>query len=232
MADTKISGLAAAGTLNGAELAVCVKSGVTSQTTTQDIADLAAGSNLGSADLTSTANARIFTLNGSLSTNTLTFEAGSGVDIQKIQGDGDVLFYDSAAANYIQFDQSQQKIKVAQHEVGNNGTAAQYAFKAYGKLSSTSGIAGFYNSSSGLVVDFRQISGNGTLGIKDSSNVANVFFHGGNGTCEVSSNYIVNGTAGIGAAAGTTYTFGGGGSGDIASMTFEGGILTAVTTVP
>lgn len=40
--------------------------------------------------------------------------------------------------------------------------------------------------------------------------------------------FNVNGTDGIGA----TYTFGGGGSGDIATMTFSGGILTAVTTVP
>jgi hypothetical protein len=29
-----------------------------------------------------------------------------------------------------------------------------------------------------------------------------------------------------------TYTFGGGGSGDIATMTFKNGLLTAVTTVP
>lgn len=44
--------------------------------------------------------------------------------------------------------------------------------------------------------------------------------------------FNLNGTDGIGAIGGTTYTFGGGGTGDIATMTFRGGILTAVTTVP
>lgn len=44
-----------------------------------------------------------------------------------------------------------------------------------------------------------------------------------------SGNYYSNdGSQGLSA----TYTFGGGGSGDIASMTFKNGILTAVTTVP
>jgi hypothetical protein len=37
-----------------------------------------------------------------------------------------------------------------------------------------------------------------------------------------------DGSAGLSA----TYTFGGGGSGDIATMTFKNGILTAITTVP
>jgi hypothetical protein len=44
--------------------------------------------------------------------------------------------------------------------------------------------------------------------------------------------FNLNGVDGIGAVGGTTYTFGGGGTGDVASMTFRGGILTAVTTVP
>lgn len=51
-----------------------------------------------------------------------------------------------------------------------------------------------------------------------------------NGDVNVASGsaYRHNGTAGLSG----TYTFGGGSSGDIASMTFNGGILTAVTTVP
>lgn len=48
------------------------------------------------------------------------------------------------------------------------------------------------------------------------------------GDANVSGVYRVGGTAGLSA----TYTFGGGGTGDIATMTFTGGILTAVTTVP
>ena len=51
-----------------------------------------------------------------------------------------------------------------------------------------------------------------------------------NGDVNVASGsaYHHNGTAGLSG----TYTFGGGGTGDIATMTFNGGILTAVTTVP
>ena len=41
-------------------------------------------------------------------------------------------------------------------------------------------------------------------------------------------NLYTNGTQGLS----NTYTFGGGSTGDIASMTFTNGILTAVTTVP
>jgi len=44
--------------------------------------------------------------------------------------------------------------------------------------------------------------------------------------------FNVNGVDGLGAIGGTTYTFGGGGSGDIATMTFNAGILTATTLVP
>ncbi len=46
-------------------------------------------------------------------------------------------------------------------------------------------------------------------------------------SCEADA-YTVDGAAGLSA----TYTFGGGGTGDIATMTFSSGILTAVTTVP
>jgi hypothetical protein len=51
---------------------------------------------------------------------------------------------------------------------------------------------------------------------------------------EVAANIRCDGAFMSGASAGLsgTYTFGGGGSGDIASMTFSGGILTAVTLVP
>ena len=44
--------------------------------------------------------------------------------------------------------------------------------------------------------------------------------------------FNVNGTDGIGGAGGTTYTFGGGGSGDVADITVRGGIITAISLVP
>ena len=47
-------------------------------------------------------------------------------------------------------------------------------------------------------------------------------------TIQTSVGFNVGGSAGLSA----TYNFGGGGTGDIATMTFVGGILTAVTTVP
>ena len=48
------------------------------------------------------------------------------------------------------------------------------------------------------------------------------------GDVNATTGFKYNGTSGITG----TYTFGGGGTGDIATMTFNGGILTAVTTVP
>ena len=90
MADSPISSLATAGALAGTEALPIVQSSTTKKTTVQDIVDLASGANLGSADLTSTANTRKFTLNGSLSTNTLVVEAASGTDIVQFRGDNSI----------------------------------------------------------------------------------------------------------------------------------------------
>ena len=51
---------------------------------------LPSSSNLGNSDLTSTANNRIFTLNGSLVTNLLTIENGAGTDIIQFRGDNTI----------------------------------------------------------------------------------------------------------------------------------------------
>jgi len=168
---------------------------------------------------------------GSLSTDKLSIEGG-GVDVVKFQGDGDVNLYDSASVNYVSFDQSQQTINSAIHAVGNIGNSAQYALKVYSRLASSSGVAQFYNSSGSSIFDFRQAAGSGTLGVKNAAGTQQVYLNGSSGYVEAANNFRVNGVTGLGAAAGTTYTFGGGGSGDVASMTFNGGILTAVTTVP
>ena len=90
MADSPIISLPTAGALAGTEALPIVQSSTTKKTTVQDIVDLASGSNLGSADLTSTSNTRKFTLNGSLASNTLVVEAASGSDIVQFRGDNSV----------------------------------------------------------------------------------------------------------------------------------------------
>lgn len=68
---------------------------------------------------------------------------------------------------------------------------------------------------------------NGRIGIKDAT-PSYALDVAGDINVQTGNVYRFNGNAGLSA----TYTFGGGASGDIASMTFEGGILTGVTTVP
>ena len=87
MADSKITDLTA-GTVAAVDDIVFVQSGTTKTDTVQGILDLVpASSNLGSSDLTSTANNRIFALNGAASTNLLTIENSSGTDIMQFRGD-------------------------------------------------------------------------------------------------------------------------------------------------
>ena len=53
------------------------------------------------------------------------------------------------------------------------------------------------------------------------------------GLCLVDDEMPVSTASGVPSSGITgTYSFGGGGTGDIATMTFNGGILTAVTLVP
>jgi len=104
MADTKISGLPSAGALTGAELVAVVDAGVTSQTTATAIAGLATSQDLGTADLTSTANERTFTLNGSLVTNLFTIDNGAGTAIAKFKGNSAIdlnanTVFDSGGTN-------------------------------------------------------------------------------------------------------------------------------------
>lgn len=105
MADTKISGLSSAGALGGTEEVPIVQSSSTVKTTVQDIANLASSSNLGNADLTSTAATRKFTLAGSASTDNLTIERGDGTDIVQFKGNlqvlwGGVSFKQGSTGNY------------------------------------------------------------------------------------------------------------------------------------
>ena len=74
-----------------------------------------------------------------------------------------------------------------------------------------------------LVFSTRGLGNNITERMRITQNATSI-----TGSLDVSSVYKSNGVAGIAG----TFTFGGGGSGDIASMTFTGGILTGTTVVP
>jgi hypothetical protein len=100
MADSPISLLTPASALTGTEEVPIVQSG-TKKTTVQDIANLASGSgsNLGSSDLTSTANNRKFILNGSLVTNTFSIDDGAGLSITKYTGNHTITHGVTGAGN-------------------------------------------------------------------------------------------------------------------------------------
>jgi hypothetical protein len=100
MADSPISSLATASALTGTEEVPIVQSG-TKKTTVQDIANLASGtgSNLGSSDLTSTANNRKFILNGSLLTNTFSIDDGAGLSMTKYTGNHTITHGVTGAGN-------------------------------------------------------------------------------------------------------------------------------------
>ena len=88
MADSTISNLGAAGALLGAELVAIVQSGITVQTTVNDIVALAGSSNLGNANLVADANQRTYSLAGNLSTDKLSFLNNMGGTLFDIAGDG------------------------------------------------------------------------------------------------------------------------------------------------
>jgi len=232
MADSKISGLPSGVALTGTEEVPIVQSGSTVKTTTQDIADLVSSENLGTDDLTISDNGRILKLSGNLATNTMTIQNSGGVDIIKFKGNNDIDIYDSSSVNYAQFDESQEKFKGANADIGSIGTASQYSLKVYSRLASTSGVAQFFNSSGGVIFDFRQASDSGSLGVRNSGGTTNVFLNGSSGDITSQGKYICGTNNGVGGTTGTTYTFGGGCSGDVASLTISGGIVTAITTVP
>jgi len=87
MADSTISGLTS-GTVAASDIFAFVQSSTTKRDTIQGILDLVpASSNLGTSDLTSTANSRVFTLNGATSSNTFTIETSAGTDIVQFRAD-------------------------------------------------------------------------------------------------------------------------------------------------
>lgn len=87
MADSKISGLTT-GTIAASDDIVFVNSGTTKTDTVQGILDLIpSGGNLGDTNLTADAN-RTYTLNGSLSTDTLIVKNAAAAAIATFRGDG------------------------------------------------------------------------------------------------------------------------------------------------
>jgi len=113
---------------------------------------------------------------------------------------------------------------------GTSATGTAAAFSSLGTSISTysvevnpaNGASGIYvNSTSGygIVVEV----GNVGIGVTAPNEALEVA-----GKIRSNAGFNVNGTDGLTG----TYSFGGGGSGDIATMSFTGGILTAVTLVP
>lgn len=239
MADEKISALPAAGALGGSELVVVVKSGVTSQSTATAVAGLASGTNLGDTDLTSSANERTFTLNGSLSTNLLTIDNGSGAPIVKFRGDDaieiptGVIGIGTGAVN------SSVNIKVVGNSYGFfSQNAITYGLWVSGspanagrfETAKVGGVGGYYSvtaaTGSNTGLDCYASTTNTGTNTALRVNAAN----GGSNNAI----YVTAGDINIGGSVGltATYNFGGGGSGDIATMTYSKGILTGITTVP
>ena len=99
MADSTISNLGAAGALLGAELVAIVQSGITVQTTVNDIVALAGSSNLGNANLVADANQRTYKLLGNLATDTLSILNNAGSNIVDFQGDQNVRFHGIIGVN-------------------------------------------------------------------------------------------------------------------------------------
>lgn len=98
MADSKISSLSSATTpLAGTELCVLVQSSTTVQATVQDIADLAASSNIGNSDLTiDSSGDRKLVMAGALSTDRFVVRnSADSADLFVIQGNG--VAYSSGA---------------------------------------------------------------------------------------------------------------------------------------
>ena len=176
-----------------------------------------ASNNLGNKDMVLDRTVGKITLFGSTLNESLVVEADGGQDIIKFQGDNDINIYSAANVNYSQFDQSQEKLKVANSEIGNLGTAAQYALKVYSRGGSSQGIAAFYNSTSQIVLDLRQASGHGLFNIKNSTGTSKVIISGNTGTVEAIDKFIVNGVNG--------FT----GTGAFVNFTISGGIITNAT---
>lgn len=102
---------------------------------------------------------------------------------------------------------------------GNATNLTQGIYIGSGTVSSAASVA------NEIAIGYGAIgAGANTVTIGNTSTTDNYF----TGTVHASTGYQVAATPGISG----TYSFGGGGTGDIATMTFVGGILTAVTTVP
>lgn len=213
---------------------------------------------IGNSDLTSNRNTATFKLNGATSSNVFRVDNSSGTNIFIARGDGNVgigtsspeeglniesnlklkigfsadAFKTILSSNILSFDRGGysyidqvnssgslsfrinniERFRVAPTEVVINDTAGNYDTRIEGQTDSNLLFVDASTDRVGIGTNAPSYK----LDINGDVNVAS------------GSAYRHNGTAGISG----TYTFGGGGTGDIASMTFNGGILTAVTTVP
>jgi len=138
---------------------------------------------------------------------------GIGIDTNEIYNKGGEFIIGTIDAFSLSFrPNAVQRVVIGTSEMVVNDDSANYDFRVEGDTDANL----FFTDASTDRVGVGTNTPSYKLDINGDVNVAS------------GSAYRHNGTAGISG----TYTFGGGGTGDIASMTFNGGILTAVTTVP
>lgn len=111
------------------------------------------------------------------------------------------------------------------HVVGNVKITNDIFLGSTKRLFLDGGSNTYLRQSSADVIDF--VTG-GTSRVTISTSQLNAEININVGSGKV---YKQSGVSGVGSN-GTVFTFGGGGSGDIASLTIAGGIVTAVATVP
>lgn len=105
------------------------------------------------------------------------------------------------------------------------------AFKVYSGASNAP-IQNIYNNAGTAIYEFREGGGAAVAYFKNSLGAVNISFNASSGILDAVGGFSVDGVTGIGANTGTTYTIGGGSSGDLASIRIAKGIITGITLVP
>lgn len=162
-------------------------------------------------------------------TQTLTITNGTDSLIVDVSGSGDTYFTDTDNIHfvgtnvYIAPDPGSAIIKLPSNDgtdallIWDSGSAFQFAFYSDGD----SHFKGDLNVEGSI--DFDAVEAGAESAIEAVVDLQHL--QGAVTDAQVPDNITTTGLTG-------TYTFGGGGSGDIASMTYSGGRLTSVTTVP
>jgi hypothetical protein len=209
------------------------------------------GTNLGLGLLTPTARFHIKSAFSTSATTALLVENSSGTDALKILDDTQSIFQDTASVGKVTIASVDRAVFAHKNHVNTTDFALLQTAAGITILNAISGQDINFNISNSTKGKMTS-TGNWYLGDSTQLLSSNISLYGdiatkGSDTSSATRGFVVldsfnsvkfevrnngdlytNGTQGLS----STYNFGGGGSGDIASMTFTNGILTAVTTVP